>query len=302
MTNVDFIGDIHGFSDKLEELLSAMGYQKIDGVYQHPTRKAFFVGDFIDRGPKIRETLQLVKAMWDNGHALSVMGNHEYNALCFHTKNDNGEFLRPHTEKNFRQHKATLEQFEGYEVEWKSYIDWFFQLPLYYEQNDFRVVHACWDKSSIDYLKKNLENNRLNKDLLIQSSQPNNDLFQAVDITLKGKEISLPEGMSFQDKDGNLRQEIRIKWWQNALETTFKDYSIIELDDLPNNNKGIHQTDFYGPNERPVFFGHYWLNGDANLYRNNICCLDYSVAKGGHLVAYRFSGEKLLSNDNFVHV
>lgn len=44
-----------------------------------------FLGDFIDRGPKIRETLQIVRAMVDAGTALAVMGNHEYNAICFHS-------------------------------------------------------------------------------------------------------------------------------------------------------------------------------------------------------------------------
>ncbi len=57
----DFIGDIHGHADKLEALLQQLGYQLVDGVYTHPQRKVIFVGDYIDRGPKIRETLQIIK-------------------------------------------------------------------------------------------------------------------------------------------------------------------------------------------------------------------------------------------------
>ena len=49
---------------------------------------------------------------------------------------------------------------------------------------------------------------------------------------------------------------------------------------------------FYTAENKPVFFGHYWLKGNPLLYRNNICCLDYSVAKNGNLVAYRFDDEK----------
>ncbi len=82
----DLIGDIHGHAEQLETLLQKLGYKKEQGIYKHPDkRKAIFVGDFIDRGPQIREALHLVKDMCDVGHALAIMGNHEYNAICFHT-------------------------------------------------------------------------------------------------------------------------------------------------------------------------------------------------------------------------
>jgi hypothetical protein len=58
----------------------------------------------------------------------------------------------------------------------------------------------------------------------------------------------------------------------------------------------------YGRDDRPVFFGHYWLQGNPSLYRENICCLDYSVAKGGKLVAYRFDGEERLRDEKLVFV
>lgn len=66
---IDLIGDVHGYADELEELLQKLGYTKKDTYYSHPdaNRKALFVGDYIDRGPKIRETLELVKNMADNG-------------------------------------------------------------------------------------------------------------------------------------------------------------------------------------------------------------------------------------------
>jgi hypothetical protein len=38
------------------------------------------------------------------------------------------------------------------------------------------------------------------------------------------------------------------------------------------------------------------------LYRGNICCLDYSVAKHGFLAAYRFNGESVLDATKFVFV
>jgi hypothetical protein len=50
----DLIGDIHGYADELVQLLDALGYRQSRGVYGYPERKVIFVGDFVDRGPKIR--------------------------------------------------------------------------------------------------------------------------------------------------------------------------------------------------------------------------------------------------------
>jgi predicted MPP superfamily phosphohydrolase len=78
---IDIIGDIHGHADKLEALLQKLGYAKHNGAYAHPEHTVLFVGDYIDRGPKIRETLEIVKAMVESLNALALMGNHEYNAF-----------------------------------------------------------------------------------------------------------------------------------------------------------------------------------------------------------------------------
>ena len=298
----DFIGDIHGYADELERLLQKLDYQKVDGVYQHASRQAFFVGDFIDRGPNIRRVLEIVKAMCDAGNAKAVMGNHEYNALCYHTRGENGHYLRAHSEKNQNQLNATHEQFAQFPKEWEDYLNWFLTLPVFYEEETFRVVHACWDNQIINRLKQHLQGNQLSPDTLLQSAKEGSALCEAIDTTLKGKELKIPNGLSFHDKDGNERHHVRIKWWLNALETTFKKYSINQIEDFPNHNMSLHQVNYYKPNEKPVFFGHYWLQGSPNLYRGNICCIDYSVAKGGHLAAYRFNGEQQLSNQNFVFV
>lgn len=81
----DVIGDIHGQFDKLQALLRCMGYEQRRGAWRHPSRTAVFVGDFIDRGPHGVETVQAVRAMVDSGAALAVMGNHELNAIAWHT-------------------------------------------------------------------------------------------------------------------------------------------------------------------------------------------------------------------------
>lgn len=84
----DVIGDVHGCADELEELLAELGYvgSKIeepgagwgDVLYTHPEgRKAFFVGDLVDRGPRILDVLRIVRPMVEAGSALCVPGNHD---------------------------------------------------------------------------------------------------------------------------------------------------------------------------------------------------------------------------------
>jgi protein phosphatase len=72
-------GDVHGCCDELELLLQQLGYEKDDGApWTHPGgRKAIFVGDLVDRGPRIVDTLRTVMSMSAAGTALSVPGNHD---------------------------------------------------------------------------------------------------------------------------------------------------------------------------------------------------------------------------------
>ncbi len=84
----DIIGDIHGCCDELEALLKQLGYETEDlsqeqpfwnfPTYHHPEgRKALFLGDLVDRGPRILDTVRLVHNMIAAGSALCILGNHE---------------------------------------------------------------------------------------------------------------------------------------------------------------------------------------------------------------------------------
>ena len=79
----DIIGDIHGCFDELIELLKELGYKVStqpdgDTIVEPPQgRKVVFVGDFVDRGPKVPEVLRLVMGMQKSGKALCVPGNHD---------------------------------------------------------------------------------------------------------------------------------------------------------------------------------------------------------------------------------
>ena len=301
----DLIGDIHGHADKLEELLRKLGYEKSNGTYSHPERKVLFVGDYIDRGPKIRETLHIVRSMVESDNAIALMGNHEYNALCFHFHEKEGGHLRKHLIKNIVQHYKTLEQFKNSQSEYEEYLEWFKTLPLYYETDTFKAVHACWDNSTIDYLKETLVNDRLTDDLIYQSVKKGSELYEAIEQTLKGKEMKIPAGFSFNDKDGINRTEIRIKWWEDPSKMTYRSFSVEPqeiLPDQPVDLADLKSPDFYRDDDKQVFFGHYWLRGEPSLYKDNICCLDYSIAKEGKLVAYRHNGESVLDKRNLVYV
>jgi protein phosphatase len=79
----DIIGDVHGCGDELEQLLERLGYARDEqDVPHHPGgRKAVFVGDLGDRGPRILDTFRLVKKMVEAGSALCVPGNHDMKLL-----------------------------------------------------------------------------------------------------------------------------------------------------------------------------------------------------------------------------
>ncbi|MBW4669139.1 MAG: polynucleotide kinase-phosphatase [Cyanomargarita calcarea GSE-NOS-MK-12-04C] len=88
----DIIGDIHGCCDELEALLQELGYVEQESIspsplwnfptYNHPDgRKAVFLGDLVDRGPRILDTVKLVHNMIASGTAICVPGNHENKLL-----------------------------------------------------------------------------------------------------------------------------------------------------------------------------------------------------------------------------
>ena len=75
----DLIGDVHGCADELEELLAALGYVRGEaGVFRHPARrKVVFLGDLVDRGPRVPDVLRIAMGMVAARTALAVPGNHD---------------------------------------------------------------------------------------------------------------------------------------------------------------------------------------------------------------------------------
>ncbi|MCO6043648.1 metallophosphoesterase [Aeoliella sp. ICT_H6.2] len=297
----DIIGDIHGHAGELVRLLEHLDYTKDGSGYRHPKRTVLFVGDFIDHGPHITEVLRIVRAMVDSGAAQAVMGNHEFNAIAYHTPDGAGSYLRPHSEKNNKQHSETMKQLS--EAELQDALEWFRMLPMWLDLDSVRLVHACWSANDIVTISARRDGTSpLTEAFVKDATDHSSALFHAVDRVLKGTEMELPAGMSYRDKDGHERTAIRTRWFDSPNGQDIAEYALpnvteptgvaARVDALP--------IDTYPTDAPPVFFGHYWLTGEPTPQTRNAACVDYSVARGGKLVAYRWNGERGLSTSGFV--
>jgi len=339
MSNYILIGDIHGQAGKLEKLLDRLGFAETAGTFSPARGRAkrentrlVFLGDFIDRGPDNRRVIEIVRRMMAQGHALAVMGNHEFNAICYHKRHpDTGQPLRPHSAKNRAQHASFLAEYPIDDQETEEVIDWFMTLPLFLRLdvrpaspadgphtpestqpcNHLRVVHACWDKEDVAYLSERLgEPAVMDRCFLLEAACEGTRAFAANETLLKGPELPLPAGSSFLDKDGFERTHIRYKWWSNGQ--TYRDLAMVSIHQLESIAEQllteVNVTTRYPVEAPPIFFGHYWLNGIPRLQSHNAACLDYSAGQDGALVAYHWdenddpSNRCRLFEDRFITV
>jgi hypothetical protein len=305
----DIIGDVHGYADKLEGLLRLMGYAQVDGTWQHPERKAIFVGDLIDRGPRQVDSVMIAKRMVEGGHAHIVMGNHEFNAIAYATPHPNkpGDFLRTHqgewAAKNLAQHQKFLEAVvEGSELH-REVIQWFKSIPLWLDLGGIRVIHACWDPASMNRLRPKLgPNSTVTDELMVTMSTKGHQDYHDLEVLIKGPEIKMPDGFKYKDKDEIVRGSARYAWWDPQAST----FDVAAR--IPDNCKAVDGTPFpklpsvpipsgnpapYGETI-PLFFGHYWCSDMDEIISDHAMCVDYSAGKGGPLKAYRWNGESKL--------
>ncbi|MFS2160102.1 metallophosphoesterase [Pseudomonas sp. Pseusp122] len=306
----DLIGDVHGCAHTLEQLLADMGYRLQNGVWRHVSRMAVFLGDIIDRGPRIREALHIVRNMVEAGQAYCIMGNHEFNALGWMTPalpETGKQFVREHTPRHARLLGETLAQFEQYPAEWKEFINWFYELPLFIDAERFRVVHACWDASLIEPLRGLHGNGCIDKHFVQASAEAGSFASAVFDRLLRGTDMRLPHGMTLTGGDGLTRAFFRTKFWEDDPQT-YGDV-VFQPDALP---EGVAKTPLssteknallrYGMDEPLLFVGHYWRSGIPAPIRPNLACLDYSAVLYGKLVAYRLDQETSIDPGKFVWV
>ncbi len=308
MTSIDFIADVHGYADHLEAILLKLGYRNRNGAYRHadPNRIAISVGDLVDRGPRQFDSVDIFRRMREAGTGLAIMGNHEHAAIgWYHENPDNpGHYLRTHSDKNRKQHQVFLDAVAGDPGLHRELVEWMMTMPLFFSTDGFRVTHACWDPKSIAVLAPHCTaDGALGREALFASYDKHSGIHEFSEIVLRGLEVDLPEGVNYKDAGGVTRTKSRLRWWDESL-STFRAGAITDdacFETVPETPLPeasiIRDTD-----PRPVVFGHYWLPGEPVLLSSKRACLDFSVAAGGPLVAYRWDGEDVLTPDNLVAV
>jgi hypothetical protein len=290
--NYDFVSDVHGRLDLLESLLIKAGYIKDDeGIFYHPKgRIAFFLGDIIDKGNQVYETFFLVKRMVEKGYAKIVLGNHELNFIAIHTKDNNGNYLRERKKSKLKQIEKSLDLLNNKD----EVFSFIYSIPLFYEDDNIRVIHACWDEKSLNCVKKFLD-----QDYCLSNVEKYKDIFKnkqsfnALEVILKGIEIDI-KPQYYLDKNGEKRYTCRLNWWEKN--------KIIET--VPNNfqlsQSSINMNQMFYNSDKLVFFGHYTKGGKPYIQSKKALCLDF--CKNGYLTMYCYSGEDEIIENNIIYV
>ena len=306
----DLIGDVHGCVHSLKHLLDKLGYRQHAGVWRHPRRMALFLGDIIDRGPHIREALHLVHGMVDAGQAACLMGNHEFNALGWQipvVTAGREHYVREHSPLHGRQLQQTHQQFANYPDEWREFIDWFQQLPLFIDAGRFRLVHACWDAQLIAQLKLSYPHGVIDQAFVQAAAEPGSFASRVFNRLLRGTDMRLPDGLTLTGEDGYTRAHFRTKFWAEAPQTygdiVFQPDALPEqVAQLPLSAEQKSRLLHYPEDQPLLFVGHYWRRGVPTPIRPNLACLDYSAVLNGKLVAYRLDQERQLEPSKFCWV
>jgi hypothetical protein len=301
----DIIGDVHGYATLLKKLLKTMGYSRTDGIWQHPERKAIFIGDFINRGPEIREAIQIVRQMTEAGFALTILGNHEYRAILYHIKDKDGMYMSRHISGNRNQIQKTLTAFKGFENEWRDHLRWFRSLPFFLDLGEIRIAHAFWNDEDISYLRNFLPDGRLKKSFLRSIHEKQHPAAAIIYRMLKGLEYRCPQDLILKCSKGMSRKLFTINWWESPTGKTFREISFGNKFILPSYHIPPELApvfDPYTPDQPIVFIGHYCLSEGAVIVQNNICCIDSCVDTTSILSAYRWNGETVLTSENILTV
>jgi hypothetical protein len=238
---------------------------------------------------------------------LAVMGNHEFNAIAYHTRHPEkpGEFMRSRSEHHIQQHEKTLQQVP--EKELAEYLTWFRTLPLWLELEGLEIIHACWDEEEMKAVGPVVHGDEGFSDRFLHEAAPRGgEYHDAIEVLLKGKEMPLPP-KSFRDKGCKRRSDVRIRWFESPEGKEFRQYAFPPPDELasgiPIPEESAKTITPYPKGAKPVFFGHYWLKAERPTWMApNVACVDYSVAAEGCLCAYQWDGEQVLDEGKFVTV
>lgn len=262
-----------------------------------------FLGDLIDAGKTVKiptdlKVLKYLRELTDKGKALSILGNHELNAILFHRNYAlTGKPLRSHSPNNLKQHNSFIVEFGIQTKAAKYWTDWMLEtMPLWIEFDGFRVVHACWTQSDIEIVMDRRPTGHLKKEDLEEIALKESPFARAVESLVSGPEAKLPDPYFFNDNNGKARTEIRLAWWKYSSET-WRDIalSVPNLDQLPDDKlDGDLLGDIYPENAKPVFVGHYKMKGKPQLQSNRATSLDFPAMP----CVYNWQGEENLKPDH----
>jgi hypothetical protein len=300
----DVIGDVHGNLRPLEALLAHMGYVKRLGTWRAPAgRQAVFVGDLIDRGPQQLGVLDTVRRMVDEGEARMVLGNHEFNAMASAVRDPvTGDWFRPRDAKSRKQHERFLAEVGEDSARHRGWIDWFRRQPMTLDLRGLRVVHAWWDDAARAAVTRARGGEAgVIDDGVLRSMVRDPGVKAARKLLTCGVEWDMPDGHSIVGAEGQKHYDVRLAIWRHWADR-LREIALVpsgnedSVPDLP-----IPQELRIGPvTGSPILFGHHWFSGPLALETPKVACVDWSAAKGGPLVAYRWHGEEDLRDEHLV--
>lgn len=157
MSRIIMISDIHGCIKQFNELLDAI-------IYNPSEDRLILLGDYVDRGPKSKETVERVKELVNNYKVIALRGNHDQRLV---------DLIRSDSEivkKKFLEHGGlqTLQSYchfvtdhiddELFELareyirgQFNSHIVFLESLPLYFEDMHHIYVHAGLNPKYINW-------------------------------------------------------------------------------------------------------------------------------------------------------
>ncbi len=135
------IGDIHGYIHALSKL-----FTKIRN-YLNEDDTLIFLGDYIDRGEYSYEVIDFLIAVSRAYKSVFLKGNHEAMLLDYvKSKGGKDVFLYNGGDATVRSYKKNCGSFSIP----KNHMDFYNNLQLYYETDDFIAVHAGLDPNISD--------------------------------------------------------------------------------------------------------------------------------------------------------
>ncbi|WP_338551902.1 metallophosphoesterase [Paenibacillus sp. KS-LC4] len=208
------ISDIHGCYREFIELLEKIEYRSLQD-------RLILLGDYVSRGPKSKEVVELVMHLVQEQGAIALQGNHDHRFvrvmenraseqdITRFFEHGGSETLHSYcrtTRSNRLEHlKEARDVMLG---EFASHLAFLKKLPFYYEDNDYIYVHAglnpsvaqLCEQSTHDllYIKEQFYRNKTRMEkVVVFGHTVTKDIHGSYAIWLGGDKIGIDGGCSF---------------------------------------------------------------------------------------------------------